>query len=61
MTKKDFIAIAHIIKHATVFENNAPLDTMLDKKTLVEKLGKYFLIVNPRFNPAKFAKACKIG
>ena len=52
MTKKDYIAIARIIKGMTGFK-------LIDRPGLVKNLSEYFASQNPRFDPEKFAKACQ--
>lgn len=61
MTKKDYIAIAKIIKENSDYhdpddgESNTKCITV---KTLTNELSKLFAADNPHFNKDKFIKAC---
>ena len=48
MTKKDYVAIAEVIK---LFDT---------KREIILGLSAYFMIDNPRFSPDKFFTACGI-
>jgi hypothetical protein len=54
LTKKDFRAIAEIIK-----EQYNPAYDMFAGKEFINKLTDYFAMQNLRFDREKFLKACK--
>lgn len=61
MTKKDYIAIANIIKNTyNKKTNNDSIDFKIDesRNNFVICLADYFEIDNPKFNRQKFIGAC---
>lgn len=56
VTKKDFEAIAEIIKNKTSHVN--PQLLFIPTIGLVRKLADYFTTQNPRFDRQKFLNAC---
>lgn len=55
MTKKDFIAIANVIKKSTVDSSS------VDRVGLLMGLTSYFKTSNPNFNHDKFLKESSNG
>ena len=51
MTKKDFEAIARILKHA-------PFSHKKDKSNVIEHFSVRLHLSNPKFKPGIFIKAC---
>jgi hypothetical protein len=61
MTKKDYIAIANIIKSTyNKRSSNDAIDFKIDeiRNNFVISLANYFEIDNPKFNRPKFINAC---
>ena len=56
MTKKDYLAIAGIIKRLANGEEF--VDRVLLTKEIVSGLADYFACANPRFDREKFITAC---
>ena len=54
MTKKDYVAIAQIVRLTTSFE----IANYIVKSKFIRALCQRFEADNPRFNPEKFKKAC---
>ena len=52
MTKKDYIKIADIINHETIYINNEP--SIIDKNNFIIELCKMFKKDNKTFNEKKF-------
>ena len=56
LTRKDFKAIAEIIKEETSFVN--PYFPFMYVKNLTDELAGYFKRENPKFDRERFLKAC---
>ena len=57
MTKKDYIAIAKVINELPSLPTTTEFE-LVRKASLVARLARYFEQDNPRFDSAKFDKAC---
>ena len=61
MTKKDFIAVAEIIReHGNIFSHNCSFDdgAKFAASRIARELAKVFKQQNPRFDTARFLEAC---
>jgi len=61
MTKKDFKAIAEIIKQNEVNPVNPQLQDYLFRESLIEGLADYLSTTNPHFDPDRFLAACGVN
>ena len=58
-TKKDFIAIARILKDNTEYMIEYKNYPFYFKNNLIRELSRYFRETNPLFDYDKFIQACK--
>lgn len=61
MTKKDFIAVAEIIReHGNIFSHNCSFDdgAKFAANRIARELAKVFKQQNPRFDTVRFLEAC---
>lgn len=63
MTKKDFIAVAEIIReHGNIFSHNCSFDdgAKFAANRIARELAKVFKQQNPRFDTVRFLEACGV-
>ena len=63
MTKKDFIAVAEIIReHGNIFSHNCSFDdgAKFAANRIALELAKVFKQQNPRFDTVRFLEACGV-